>query len=186
MYAIRSYYGGFLGVFGFAELYPLVKGLYMAEYQGNLLVFEMMDISREQFGIILVLVASGVFVATQVIENKVNHKETLWLKSTIIKNSLIVLLPLALIVLVMITPTPYELMNKRIDEKIAAGQCKPEMIDGDKLAYELVNNYYLYNVIDVRTPQEYKAFHIPTAINIPLAELHLHHNHQLFIQNIIV
>ena len=84
----------------------------------------------------------------------------------------------------MITPNKMEVMNQRIDTKIAAGECKPLLIDGDKLAYELMNNYYLYNVIDVRSKVEFDKFHIPTAINIPLDELFTIENQQLYLQNI--
>ncbi len=44
-------------------------------------------------------------------------------------------------------------------------------MDGDELAYELINQYYKYNVIDTRSKEEFEQFHIPTAINIPLNEL---------------
>lgn len=176
--------GSIIGIFGFTEGYPLLKELYMANNQGDILIFELFGLSREMFGLIMILVASGAFVATTMIENKINKRETKWSKPVIIRNAMIVAVPLLAVLLVMITPTRGELMNTRIDKKIAAGECKPRLIDGDKLAYELMNNYYKYNVIDVRSPEEYKAFHIPTAINIPLEKLHLQQNLQIIIQNI--
>jgi rhodanese-related sulfurtransferase len=44
-------------------------------------------------------------------------------------------------------------------------------LSADKLAGEISNNHYRINIIDVRSPEEYKAYHIPLAINIPLAEI---------------
>ena len=176
--------GSFLGIFAFTEGYPLIKDLYMAGDMGDLLVFEMMGLSREMFGLIMVLGATGVFVMVHMIENRVNNRETKWELSAIKKNVLIVSVPTLIVLLVMITPTRGELMNTRIEEKIAAGECNPRLIDGDKLAFELMNNYYHYNVIDVRSPGEFKAFHIPTAINIPLEELHTQQNLNVIIQNI--
>ena len=176
--------GGTIGIFAFAEGFPLWENLYMAENWGPVLMFEQFGLSREVFGVIMILVAAGAFVMTQLIENKVNGKQTRWFKPVIIKNTIIVATPVLLVMMVMITPNRTEVMNTRIDEKIAAGECNPEMMDADKLAYELMNQYYKYNVIDVRSPEEFAVFHIPTAINIPLEDMAKHANLDIVIQNI--
>ncbi|SMO62569.1 hypothetical protein SAMN06265379_103455 [Saccharicrinis carchari] len=176
--------GGGIGIFAFAEGFPLWENFYLAENWGPVLMFEQLGLSREAFGVIMILVAAGAFVLTQLIENKVNNKETRWFKPVLIKNTIIVATPVLVVIMVLITPNRTEVMNARIDEKIAAGECNPKMMDGDKLAYELMNQYYKYNVIDVRSPEEYKAFHIPTAINIPLDDMAKHENLDIVIQNI--
>ncbi|MCT4590939.1 MAG: rhodanese-like domain-containing protein [Carboxylicivirga sp.] len=177
-------FGAGLGIFAFVEGYPLIKDLMVAENLGDLLVFEMMGISREAFALIMVFVATGAFVGVTIIENKVNNKTTQWLNKDISKYSISVGIALLIIVTTMITPTRGELMNQRIDAKLAAGECQPKLMEADKLAYELMHQYYLYNVIDVRSPEEFKAFHIPTAINIPLEELHKSENISRVVQNI--
>jgi rhodanese-related sulfurtransferase len=121
---------------------------------------------------------------TTVIENRINKKETKWFKPTIIKNSILVATPVLIVLMVIITPNKTEIMNARIDEKIAAGECNPKMMDADKLAYELMNQYYKYNVIDVRSPEEFNKFHIPTAINIPLENMSNKENLGIIIQNL--
>ncbi len=176
--------GGSIGIFAFGEGFPIWKDLYLAENWGPVLMFEQFGLTREVFGIVMILVAAGAFVMTQIIENKINKKETKWFKPTIIKNSIIVGTSVIIVLMVIITPNRTEVMNTRIDEKIAAGECNPKMMNADKLAYELMNQYYKYNVIDVRTPEEFKAFHIPTAINIPLAEMPKSGNLSTVIQNI--
>ncbi|WP_075591412.1 YeeE/YedE thiosulfate transporter family protein [Labilibacter marinus] len=176
--------GGVIGIFIFAEGFPIWEDLYLAENWGPVLMFEQFGLNREVFGIVMILVAAGAFVMTTIIENKINNKETKWFKPTIIKNTIIVATPILLVLLVIITPNRTEVMNTRIDAKIDAGECNPKMMNADKLAYELMNHYYKYNVIDVRTPEEYKEFHIPTAINIPLEELHQSMNLSTVIQNI--
>jgi len=40
-------------------------------------------------------------------------------------------------------------------------------ITSDKLAFELINNSYKINLIDIRSIKEYKKYHLPLAINIP-------------------
>ncbi|WP_430935155.1 YeeE/YedE thiosulfate transporter family protein [Saccharicrinis sp. 156] len=176
--------GGTIGIFIFGEGFPLWKDLYIAEDWGPVLMFEQFGLTREVFGVIMILIAAFAFVITQMIENRINGKETKWFKPAIIKNSIIVATPFLIVLTVIITPNRTEVMNTRIDEKIAAGECNPKMMDADKLAYELTNQYYKYNVIDVRTPEEFKAFHIPTAINIPLDEMPNLENLDIVIQNI--
>ena len=119
-------------------------------------MYDQLGMSREGFGLVMILIAAGAFVATTIIENKINGKETKWFKPVIIKNSILVATPILIVLMVIITPTKREVMDKRIDEKIAAGECNPKIMEGDKLAYELMNQYYKYNVIDVRTPEEFE------------------------------
>jgi len=177
-------FGSGLGIFAFIEGYPLVKDLMIADNLGDLLVFEMMGISRELFALVMIFVATGAFIGVTQIENRINKRQTEWLKSSMVKYGLSVALAIAIVLTTMITPTRAELMDKRIDAKIASGECDPQLIDEDKLAFELMHNYYMYNVIDVRSAEEYKAFHIPTAINIPLEELHQTQNINRVVQNI--
>jgi len=177
-------FGAGLGVFAFVEGYPLIKDLMIAENLGDLLVFEMMGISREAFALIMIFVATGAFIGVTIIENNVNNKTTQWLKKDITKYSLAVGLAIVTVLVTIITPTRGELMNQRIDAKLASGECQPKMMEGDKLAYELMHQYYKYNVIDVRSAEEFKAFHIPTAINIPLNKLHEAENLAIIVQNI--
>ncbi|MCG8580355.1 MAG: rhodanese-like domain-containing protein [Bacteroidales bacterium] len=177
-------FGAGLGIFAFVEGYPLIKDLMVAENLGDLLVFEMMGISREAFALIMVFVATGAFIGVTIIENKVNNRATRWLKSDITKYSIGIGIAVVIVLTTMITPTRAELMNQRIDEKLASGECHPQLMEEDKLAYELMHQYYQFNVIDVRSAEEYKKFHIPTAINIPLEELHKAENISLIVQNI--
>jgi len=177
-------FGSALGIFAFVEGYPLVKDLMIAENLGDLLVFEMMGISRELFALMMIFVASGIFIGVTQIENKVNNKKTEWLKSSFFKYGVSIGLAVVIVLITMITPTRAELMDKRIDAKLAAGECEPQMMEEDKLAFELMHNYYRYNVIDVRSAEEFKAFHIPTAINIPLEELHKTEYINQVVQNI--
>ncbi len=176
--------GSVIGIFIFGEGYPLWKDIYTAESWGPVLMSDQLGMSREAFGLVMIIIAAGAFIATTVIENKINGKETKWFKPMIIKNSILIATPIIIVLFVIITPTKKELMDKRIDEKIAAGECNPRIMEGDKLAYELMNQYYKFNVVDVRSPEEYNEFHIPTAINIPLEEMHKSSNLGIVIQNL--
>ncbi len=176
--------GSLLGIFAFTETYPIIKDLYLAESLGSITMFTILDISMELWGVIMLLIAFGAFIATQIIENKVNHKKTQWKKATIYKNSALIASPIFIVLIIMATPTRRELMNKRIDTKIAAGECNPKMIEADKLAFELMHQYYKYNVVDIRSKAEYDSFHIPTAINIPINDLHKQEYIRIISQNL--
>ncbi|WP_430815538.1 rhodanese-like domain-containing protein [Carboxylicivirga sp. RSCT41] len=177
-------FGAGIGIFAFVEGYPLIKDLMIAENLGDLLVFELMGISREVFALMMVFVATGAFIGVTIIENKVNNKATQWLKKDITKYSIGIGLAALIVVITMITPTRSELMTQRIDAKLASGNCELQQMEGDKLAYELMHQYYQFNVIDVRSAEEFNKFHIPTAINIPLDKLHQPENRSLIVQNI--
>jgi hypothetical protein len=59
----------------------------------------------------------------------------------------------------------------RIAEAKRQQTCVFKEIPADKLADEIVNNYYALNIIDVRSPQEFEEFHLPMAINIPFENM---------------
>ncbi len=66
------------------------------------------------------------------------------------------------------TTQPYKLTANQM---LAEVQYGAEMIIPDDLAHWLVNQDPSIQLIDVRTPGEYEAFHLPNAINIPFLEL---------------
>lgn len=67
-----------------------------------------------------------------------------------------------------LTPSKRELILNRIAEAKRQKTCVFKEMSADKVAYELMHNYYKINLIDVRSPGDYKTKHLPLAINIPL------------------
>lgn len=64
--------GAFVGVFIFAEAYPMFEGLYKSANLGNPQLFETLGISQTLLAFILVVFALTAFYITNIIENKVN------------------------------------------------------------------------------------------------------------------
>ncbi|KAB2847179.1 MAG: hypothetical protein F9K42_10590, partial [Ignavibacterium sp.] len=64
--------GSFIGVFIFAEGYPIWEGLYKAESWGNVRVFELLGMQQTVFAFILTAIALSMFWMVSIIENKVN------------------------------------------------------------------------------------------------------------------
>jgi uncharacterized membrane protein YedE/YeeE len=68
--------GAFIGVFIFLQAYPLVEGLYNMNPQGPVKMSDLIGISDGVFALIVVIVALAAFYAAEMIEKKVNRKES--------------------------------------------------------------------------------------------------------------
>jgi rhodanese-related sulfurtransferase len=119
----------------------------------------------------MTIIAIVAFVFTSKIQEKVTGSEGEWSGKSLKTMSLYAIIPLLVIALIAFTPSRDEYVMKQLEARLATGECKPNMIEADKLAFEVVNNYYQYNIVDVRSAAEYDSFHIATAVNIPLDKL---------------
>jgi hypothetical protein len=115
--------------------------------------------------------AVGAFVATWYIENKVNNRKPEISSSLRNKYALSAAALFIVLAVVAFLPGKKDIINNRIAEAKRQQTCVFKEIPADKLAYEIVNNYYELNIIDVRTPEEFEAFHLPMAINIPFEQM---------------
>lgn len=71
-----AFIGGlFLGIFLFMEGYPLWEGFYKAEFLGNPLINEWLNISRGMFTFLLILVALGMFWVGEWAEKKFTRED---------------------------------------------------------------------------------------------------------------
>ena len=160
--------GSFLGVYLFMEMYPLIEDLYFAGNLGNITIYNVLGISSIAFAIILSLMAIGIFVLVTYIESRVNNKPFVFAKKTVVRMSLVAIIPFFIITITGFMPDKTARINKEINDQERLSQADAKAMDVDKLAFEIVNNYYEWTIIDVRSPGAYKAWHIPLSINIPL------------------
>jgi rhodanese-related sulfurtransferase len=163
--------GSVLGILVFTEGFPLLEELYMANNMGPVVISDFFGISRIWFGVIMTIIAIVAFVFTSKIQEKVTGSVGEWSGKSLKTMSLYAIIPLLVIALIAFTPSRDEYVMKQLEARLATGECKPNMIEADKLAFEVVNNYYQYNIVDVRSATEYDSFHIATAVNIPLDKL---------------
>lgn len=169
--AMAFIFGSMLGVFAFMEGYPLLENFYLADNQGAVLIFESLGMSRNMWALVLIIIAVVAFIATAWVQSKVTGEMNELTKVSKVKLAGFIALPLAVVFIVMITPSRDEYVMAHLEKRAASGECQPSIIDADKLAYELINSYFEYNIIDIRPKAEYDSFHIATAINIPLENL---------------
>ena len=169
--ALAFVFGGMIGVFAFAEGYPLFQDIFVAENWGPVLINEQLGMSKLVFAVLLSAIAFGAFYATGRIENYVNKVPTEVTKDK--RNLYIVGIGFAFVVLafIAITPNSDTRLESRINKELANQDIKAFEVPADKLAGEIVNNYYKINIIDVRDAEAFKTYHLPFAINIPVDKL---------------
>ena len=163
--------GSIFGIFVFAEVYPLIKDFYVADSMGPLKFNEVLGISPLLFGFILTAIAIAAFYFTWKIEKNVRKMKYHTPKAWVRRYWLAASLPLLVLLAIAILPSKDEMIQNKIAEAKRQKKCVFKEMVADRVADEIVNHYYHFNIIDVRSPEEFEAFHLPMAINIPFEEL---------------
>ena len=163
--------GSLLGVLLFTETFPLFENLYSANNMGQIRISEYLGMSNIAFGIVLAAVALGAFYATWLIENRVNKREALLSPRNRKYYALGVAMLSIVLAIVAFMPSKEAIIYNRIAEAQRQQSCVFKEITADKLANEIVYNYYAINLIDVRSPEAFEAYHLPMAINVPFDQI---------------
>jgi len=164
-------FGSALGVFIFAEGYPVFDKIYLAENWGPVLINESLGISKILFAFFLTAIAFVAFFLTRQIENRVNGVQAKLPKNKVIIYSSSVGFAFLVLIFIAIMPDRKSRMEATINKDLIHRDLSSVQVPADKLANEIVNNYYRINIIDVRTPEAFKAYHLPFAINIPIDKM---------------
>ena len=180
-----AFVGGiFLGVFAFMEFFPGLEKMYTANNLGQIRISEYLGMSDILFGILLSLVAVGAFVGTWMIENRVNKREPKLEKGIRNKYALAVGALFVVLGIVAFLPGKEDIINMQIARAKRQQTCVFKEVPADRLANDIVNNFYSLNLIDVRTPEEFEAWHLPMAINIPFDQMLERQNIPIFNQQL--
>lgn len=169
--AMAFIFGAFLGVLAFSLAYPSLEPLYLAEAWGPVLINEQLGMSKILFAVALTGVAFIAFYVTGIIEDRVNKNNPLLPKKTMTRYAISIISAFLVIAFMAFTPDKKQIIENRIVKAEQQKKCIFHEVSADKLALEISNNHYKINVIDVRSPEEFEAYHIPLAINIPLSEI---------------
>jgi hypothetical protein len=164
-------FGSGLGVFAFVEGYPLFEKMYMAEAWGPVLINEKLGLSKIVFGFLLTAIAFTAFLITRLIEKRVNNDQSRLPKNKVIMYSSAVGFAFFVLILIAIIPDSPGRLEAKVQDKLKHSDLSSVGIPVDKLATEIVNNYYRINIIDVRSPEAFKVYHLPFAINIPIEKM---------------
>lgn len=166
-------FGSGLGVLAFAEGYPMLKNIYLSQAWGGVLMSDMLGMSKIAFAFLLTSIAIISFYLTGRIENRVNG-----VQSAINKNKRMIYVSAAgsafvVLFIIAFMPDSNSLMQTRINKALNQQDFTIASVPADKLASEIVNNYYRINVIDVRDTAAFRVYHLPFAINIPIEKMNL-------------
>ena len=163
-------FGSGLGVMAFAEGYPMFENIYLAEAWGPVLINEKLGMSKIVFGFLLTAIASFAFFLTRLIEKRVNNDQSKLPKRRVYAYISAVGVAFAVLLVIAIIPDSNSRLEARINQELHQ-DLSAVKIPSDKLASEIVSNYYRINIIDVRSPEAFKVYHLPFAINIPIEKM---------------
>jgi rhodanese-related sulfurtransferase len=158
-------FGSFIGVFIFAEGYPVFETLYKAEAWGNVRIFDTIGMSQGLFAFLLTAVAVGAFWATTLIENKVNGKPNPVfrpVKLYVAVSGIAMILGLSAFFL----PDIRESYMNEVKDSNYVDSFKINKMSVDELAFRLIDNDKNLQIIDIRPESEYKKFNLPKSHNI--------------------
>ncbi len=163
--------GSLLGVFIFTETFPLFENLYSANNMGQIRISDYLGMSNIAFGILLAAMALGAFYGTWLIENRVNNRLPVVSPRKRKYYAIGAAMLAVALAVVAFLPSKEEIIYSRIAEAQRQKSCVFKEISADKLANEIVYNYYAINLIDVRSPEAFEAYHLPMAINVPFDQI---------------
>lgn len=169
--AIAFVAGSVGGIFFFAEKYSWFEQLYLAQDWGPVLINEQLGISKSAFAFLLTAAAFLAFYFTHLIENKVNKYPTEVTSKRARKYMIAEAIAFLLIALVAFAPSKKEIIQQKIAKAEKQVNFPYNEVSSDKLAFEIANHSGEINIIDVRSADEFNAYHLPLAINIPLEQL---------------
>lgn len=153
--------GAFIGVFIFAEGYPLFEDMYKATSWGNPRLFETMGISQNLFAFIMVAFALTAFVITSVIENKVNGVKKPAIRLTPYYIGLASIGGLMLLSAFVFPDRKSSLMDKASNNEIL-DNFTPEIMTIDELAYRLMDEHdKQLQILDFRDEKDFKKMNLP-------------------------
>lgn len=160
--------GGFIGVFIFAEGYPMFEELYKAENLGFITIYDLTGTSQGLFAFGMTAMAVGAFWFTNWVEKKVNKKENPELQP----KKLYLGLGLTLFVIGFFTLfMPERRVELLADASAAATSTEVNTMSVDELAFRLLDKDKKLQIIDLRTAKEFGKFSLPGSTNMTFDEL---------------
>ncbi len=157
--------GGFLGVLGFAEAFPLVRSVYTAGALGDITVFAPLGLSRGAFVLLMSVVALAAFVVTTRIERRVNASGPAR-EFPVARHRLAGLTLLSLALLVAALPDRKARLLASAHDPETRRTHVVRFVTPDELAFRIVDRDPRLQVIDVRPEAEFEKMSLPGAVNM--------------------
>ena len=185
--------GSFLGIIIFAEVYPVLKPLYMASNLGIPRLYETLGVSQNIFAFIMVVFALGAFFVASIVENRVNKIERAPIRFTPYYVG-IAFIGLLLAASAFFFPERQVSLAQLLEDEKFVQSYDVKSLTPDQFALCLIKSRDCdkLEVFDFRSEQEYKKMSLPkstlfTFENLfekePNILLNLKHKEKVFVAN---
>ncbi|MCR4413413.1 MAG: rhodanese-like domain-containing protein [Thermoguttaceae bacterium] len=164
--------GAMVGSVLFNELYPTLAPVYHWGDVGVKFLWAALGVSSNVFVLVFAWVAVVAFWGAEWIEKKVAGTGV-YLGSRFLKvfSIAILVVGVAQAILPSATPTPVATAGAGEPALLAAVEAGEDHIEPEELADRLMAGDKTLVLVDIRTPAEFAAFHIPGAVNVSVSEL---------------
>jgi len=167
------------GLLGFGELYPHVQGFMQITSMGQITLPRLFNLPYGLLVFAVVLMALGAFAAAEWAEKKFGGKEPEPLGSLTARPwqwSSVRILAVALAAagfIAVFAGDPYRGSHVTIDTRDLALRAATgaDTVQPAQVADWIIQGRNDFALIDLRSPKDFAAYHIPTAQNLPLASL---------------
>ncbi|MCI0473404.1 MAG: YeeE/YedE family protein [Ignavibacteria bacterium] len=162
--------GSFIGVYIFAEGYPLFEEHFKSGFWGNIRLFEIFGISQSLFAFLMVLMAVGAFILTTIIEKKNNgylNKDSQPVKLYFGLAAMVLLIGISSFAF---PERQNDLKNESLNPA-SLNSVSFDFMDSDELAYRLLDNDRKMQIFDFRSKGEYKELALPQSSNWTLDDI---------------
>lgn len=157
--------GGLIGVFLYGELYPWFEGITNASFLGNIRIFNSLGLSQGLFALMLIVVAVGAFIATTIIEKKVDPNgpaKSFNLLHHRLAGTAVVIVGIALLFM----PDYKERVMNEVSEPDFLRTFPVKEMSADELAFRIIDRDPKISIIDIRTPEQFAVMMLPGSVNI--------------------
>lgn len=166
------------GLLGFAEVYPHITAFAKSTPMGQVTLAQLLDVPYGLLVLAVVLMALGAFLAAEWAEQKIGGKNpdagallAPTRRLTPVRRGALVLVALGLVAA--FAGNPYRGPFARVDTKqLALDAAAPAaQVAPTELADWLIAGRNDFLLLDVRSADAFAQYHIPSALNVPLAQL---------------
>ncbi len=166
--------GAVIGSVAFNEMFGLIKPLYESGQRGILFIDDTLGISMEAFNVFLSIVAVAMFWGCEWIERRKTGRP-LGEGNSVLKAVSVALLTLAVALLAVTTgrptsPPPGDTPSE--SQLLGAVEMALDHVEPEELADRMLRHEPGLIVVDIRPAAEYQGYHLPSALNIAMKDLH--------------
>jgi thiosulfate/3-mercaptopyruvate sulfurtransferase len=163
----------------FNEMFGLIKPLYESGQRGVLFIYETLGMGKGTFTILLSVAAVVMFWGCEWIEKR-RTGQSLGANTSVLKTLTVVMLTLAIVLVAVGSGLPaggqdiasMDAVISSESQLLEAIDLAQDHIEPEDLADRMISRESGLVVVDIRPADEYLDYHLPSALNIPMKDLH--------------